>query len=170
MLSGWWCSRWFTSSEGEPWQTNTQKTHPKDSVELPAPSSWPMVIGVWHHAAWGGISDALGGQPDRYHHYPAGGDRLVAPGDSARGPRVCPVSASGRVGLLPVRTSGRSVATLRVGVSHHRMHVPEKVHPYTAGVWGGLAGGVVMAVLACAYGLSRAAQLVVSHQPARRRW
>jgi hypothetical protein len=53
----------------------------------------------------------------------------------------------------PVRTSGRSVATLRVGVSHHRMHVPEKVHPYTAGVWGGLAGGAAMAALACAYGL-----------------
>jgi hypothetical protein len=33
------------------------------------------------------------------------------------------------------------------------MHIPEKVHPYMAGVWGGLAGGVAMAVLACIYGV-----------------
>jgi hypothetical protein len=51
------------------------------------------------------------------------------------------------------RTSRRSVATLRVGVSHHRMRIPERVHPYTAGVWGGLAGGAAMAGLACLYGL-----------------
>ena len=41
----------------------------------------------------------------------------------------------------------------KIGVSHHRMHIPEKVHPYTAGIWGGLAGGVAMAVLAAAYGI-----------------
>jgi hypothetical protein len=53
----------------------------------------------------------------------------------------------------PVRTSGRSVAALRVGVGHHRMRIPEKVHPYTAGLWGGLAGGAAMAALAAVYGI-----------------
>jgi hypothetical protein len=53
----------------------------------------------------------------------------------------------------PVRTSGRSVTLLQVGVSHHRMRVPETVHPYRAGIWGGLAGGGAMAVLAVLYGL-----------------
>jgi hypothetical protein len=33
------------------------------------------------------------------------------------------------------------------------MRIPEKVHPYRAGVWGGLAGGVAMVILATAYGL-----------------
>ena len=32
------------------------------------------------------------------------------------------------------------------------MRVPETVHPYTAGIWGGLAGGLAMALLACGYG------------------
>jgi hypothetical protein len=45
------------------------------------------------------------------------------------------------------------VATLKVGVDHHRMRYPEKIHPYTAGIWGGLAGGTVMAGLAAIYGL-----------------
>jgi hypothetical protein len=54
---------------------------------------------------------------------------------------------------VPVRTEGRSVATLKVGEGHHRMYFPEKVHPYRAGVWGGLAGGTAMAVLAAAYGM-----------------
>jgi hypothetical protein len=54
---------------------------------------------------------------------------------------------------VPVSTTGRSVATLRVGVGHHRMRIPERVHPYTAGLWGGLGGGAAMAVLAVAYGI-----------------
>jgi len=53
---------------------------------------------------------------------------------------------------VPVRTTGRSVATLRVGAAHHRMRVPERIHPYKAGLWGGIAGGAAMAILACIYG------------------
>src|SRR6185437_11080272 len=39
------------------------------------------------------------------------------------------------------------------GESGHRVHVPESAHPYSAGIWGGLAGGTAMAALACLYGL-----------------
>ena len=35
----------------------------------------------------------------------------------------------------------------------HRMRIPEKIHPYSAGVWGGLAGAVAMAALAVLYGV-----------------
>src|SRR5262249_18223787 len=41
---------------------------------------------------------------------------------------------------------------LRPGMLGHRMQLPEKVHPYRAGVLGGLAGGVAMAVIALSYG------------------
>jgi len=125
---------------------------PKNSVELPAPSSWPMVLafgitllgaGLVTHwvVSLIGIIITL--------RAAVGWWRQVIPHEAhefvpCRHPVEWPAA---------VRTSGRSVATLRVGVSHHRMRVPEKVHPYRAGIWGGLAGGAVMAALACAYGL-----------------
>ena len=34
-----------------------------------------------------------------------------------------------------------------------RMQVPAQVHPYSTGVWGGIVGGMAMAVVALAYGV-----------------
>jgi hypothetical protein len=53
----------------------------------------------------------------------------------------------------PIMVEARSVVRLRAGEAGHRVRIPEKVHPYSSGVWGGLAGGAVMAALACLYGL-----------------
>lgn len=47
----------------------------------------------------------------------------------------------------------RPVQALRPGMPGHRMRVPEKVHPYSAGMKGGLIGGFVMAGTALLYGL-----------------
>jgi hypothetical protein len=53
----------------------------------------------------------------------------------------------------PILVESRSVVRLRVGEARHRVRIPEEVHPYSAGIWGGLAGGAAMAILACLYGL-----------------
>ncbi len=53
----------------------------------------------------------------------------------------------------PIELGKRSVTHLAPGQGGHRVRVPEKIHPYSAGVWGGLAGGAAMAILACLYGL-----------------
>jgi hypothetical protein len=53
----------------------------------------------------------------------------------------------------PIMVELRSVVRLHAGEGGHRVRVPEQVHPYSAGMWGGLAGAVAMAVLACLYGL-----------------
>jgi hypothetical protein len=53
----------------------------------------------------------------------------------------------------PIRTAGRVVRVLEVGKKLHRARIPVEVHPYTAGAFGGLVGAVVMAVLACLYGI-----------------
>ncbi len=53
----------------------------------------------------------------------------------------------------PIKTSARSVGHLQVGKKGHRARIPVEVHPYTAGAFGGLVGGAVMAVLAMAYGI-----------------
>jgi len=45
------------------------------------------------------------------------------------------------------------VVRLTAGQAGHRVRIPEEIHPYSAGFWGGLAGGAVMAALACLYGL-----------------
>ena len=42
---------------------------------------------------------------------------------------------------------------LAAGDRQHRMHIPPEAHSYSAGALGGLAGGAVMATLACLYGL-----------------
>jgi hypothetical protein len=47
----------------------------------------------------------------------------------------------------------RSVVRFELGEGGHRVRIPEEIHPYSAGMRGGLAGGTAMAVLACLYGL-----------------
>jgi len=53
----------------------------------------------------------------------------------------------------PVKTTSRSVAQLEWGKQGHRVRVPVEIHPYGAGVIGGLVGGAVMAILAILYGI-----------------
>src|SRR4030095_15407286 len=49
--------------------------------------------------------------------------------------------------------STRRVAHLQAGEEGHRVYIPVRVHPYTAGLFGGAVGGVGMAIIACLYGL-----------------
>lgn len=121
-------------------------------IEMPAPSFWPMVMAF-------GLTLLLAGMVT---HYAVSVVGLIILLRAAVGwwRDVIPKELHEHIPIrlpeewaAPVRTSGRSIAKLHVGVEHHRMHYPEQVHPYIAGVWGGLAGGTVMAVLACGYGL-----------------
>lgn len=56
-------------------------------------------------------------------------------------------------GPKPIRTAGRVVQMLEAGHVPHRAHIPVSVHPYMAGVIGGAAGGIAMAIAACISGL-----------------
>jgi len=60
-----------------------------------------------------------------------------------------------RVEALPAAatTTRATVAYLRVGEQGHRVRLPVEIYPYSAGIKGGIAGGVAMAVLAVAYGV-----------------
>ena len=73
---------------------------------------------------------------------------------------VLPVEAVERIPLRPLALRPRAVTPVPRKVAHlapgeggHRVSVPATIHPYSAGVWGGLAGGAAMAVLAMLYGL-----------------
>jgi hypothetical protein len=124
----------------------------QDSVEMPRPTVAPMVMslgllllgaGVVFGLAFlivGGlilvaglglwIADLLPGQGHVHEH-------LVEP---AQRPR-------------PIQPAPGTVETLREGMPGHRLRLPEKVHPISAGVKGGIVGGLVMPVPALLYGL-----------------
>jgi len=54
---------------------------------------------------------------------------------------------------VPIATSRRKVARLAAAEVPHRARLPLEIYPISAGLKGGLAGGVAMAVLAMLYGL-----------------
>jgi hypothetical protein len=53
----------------------------------------------------------------------------------------------------PVVAKPATVEQLQTGMPGYRMRLPSQVHPISAGIKGGIVGGVVMAVPALAYGL-----------------
>ena len=123
-----------------------------ESVELPKPTAWPMVValgvtlifaGFVTHAAVSvvGVVLAIAGgvgwwfqvlPEEQVEHVP-----LRPPAERAR----------------PVAPSAAPVERLKLGEAGHRVRVPVEVQPLSAGIRGGLYGGVAMAAIALLYGL-----------------
>jgi hypothetical protein len=121
-----------------------------DTVELPAPTAWPIVLafGVMLVAA-GMVTNAavsvLGAIVAVCGYI--GWFRDVLPHEKMESVPVGDIPQ-------PVSTSRRQVE--RVEFMHrdlHRARLPLEIYPVSAGVKGGLAGGVAMAVLAMLYGI-----------------
>jgi hypothetical protein len=128
--------------------------HPSDDrsrIQLPAPTFWPMVLAF-------GITLLLAGIVT---HWAVSVVGFVIAFKAAIGwwKTVIPHEQHEAVAIetdrrpTPIKVGVRSVVKLRLGEGGHRVRVPEEIHPYSAGFWGGLAGGAVMAALACLYGL-----------------
>jgi hypothetical protein len=125
----------------------SEQTH----VEMPAPTFWPMVFAFGITLLFAGLVT----------HYVVGIVGVIIAIRAAVGwwRDVIPVEEHEEVPIdpalrpAPIIAEERSVVHLRAGEGRHRVHVPEEIHPYSAGFWGGLAGGAVMAGLACLYGL-----------------
>lgn len=54
---------------------------------------------------------------------------------------------------VPIASSRRKVARIAAAEAPHRARLPLEIYPVSAGIKGGLAGGVAMAALAMLYGL-----------------
>lgn len=123
-----------------------------NSVELPTPTAWPIISAFGMTLLFAGLVTnlivslaglvisligSIGWFRDVFPH-----------------PRHEPVPVrKPDAHPQPIRVEGRKVQMLAVGEDGHRMHVPEEIHPYRAGVFGGLAGGLAMAIVACGYGI-----------------
>lgn len=122
----------------------------ESSILMPAPSFWPMVFAFGTVLLFAGLVT----------HWTVSAVGLVIFLRSAIGwwNNVVPHEEHEFVSIdlarrpAPIHVETRSVVRLQVGQSAHRAHLPERIHPYSAGIWGGLIGGAVMAGLACLYG------------------
>ncbi len=131
----------------------TDETQPKDSsagqfVEMPAPTAWPFAMALGSALTFAGMLTNIS--------VSALGAILTVCGAVGWFREVFPHEHHE---LLPVRpeeplpASPREVARLAVAHKVERAWLPLKIYPISAGVKGGLAGGVAMAVLAMLYGV-----------------
>jgi hypothetical protein len=126
--------------------------HGPRTIEMPTPTAWPIVLSVGVTLIGMGFATSLAlsvvgvfllvialvgwiGQllPGRGHSHEPLPDRSQWP--PAPTPRE------------------RAVEQLRPGMPGHRFRLPEKVHPISAGVKGGIVGGLLMPIPALLYSL-----------------
>src|SRR4029453_17273985 len=120
-------------------------TDPRDEyIELPAPTAWPMVAALGITLGFAGLVTNM--------MVTVVGVVLTIAGAIGWFRDVLPVEDVERIPLpsparraRPVQPSARKVAHLVPGQAGHRVSLPVEIHPYSAGVWGGLAGGAAMA-------------------------
>ena len=122
------------------------------ALEVPAPTVAPMVLAFGVTLVFAGLVT----------HVSVTAVGLVLTLAAAVGwwRQVLPVERIVDVVLPPVAARARPIAPvasgverLRAGEAGHRTRVPVEVQPLSAGVVGGLVGGVAMAVVALFYGL-----------------
>src|SRR6267143_2785993 len=125
------------------------KTELPKTIEMPAPTSSPIVFAFGLTLLFGGlvtsasisalgaivsIAGAVGWFSDVQPH---------AKHESVRVSEEIP----------PVTTTRREVARIGLAGELHRARLPVEIYPVSAGVKGGLAGSVAMAIIAMLYGL-----------------
>lgn len=118
-------------------------------AEVPAPTAWPVVLAL-------GVALLATGLVTTAAVSELGGVLMLA-GAVGWFREVLPM---GRTVPVPVAEAHATVATARSKIEQarwltpelHRARLPLEVYPLSAGVKGGLAGGVAMALLAALYG------------------
>ena len=119
------------------------------TIHLPAPTAWPVVLAFGITLMFAGLVTDLA--------VSVLGLMLSVPAAVGWFRNVLPIEAHDLVPIEPARPavvpSARRVARLPAAAHLPRAALPLEVHPVSAGIKGGLAGAVVMALLAMAYGI-----------------
>jgi hypothetical protein len=120
-----------------------------EQIEVPAPTPWPIVLAFGMTLVFAGLVTAM----------PVSilGAILALAGATGWFRDVLPVEKEECVPVvhedISIETSRTSVDRISVRNDLSRASLPVEIYPISAGVKGGLAGGVAMALLACLYGL-----------------
>jgi hypothetical protein len=130
----------------------TQTADRPDSVEMPRPTVWPMVLSLGLFLAAAGVATnaAITVTGAVLLVFGLGGwvAQLVSGRGHVHEPRVAPEL---RPALPPARAG--EVSRLGTGMPGYRLRLPVHMHPVSAGVKGGIVGGIVMAIPAIGYGI-----------------
>ena len=122
---------------------------PPSEIELPAPTAWPIILAFGVTLMFTGlltsVSVAVLGVILTLAAS-VGWFREVFPHEREEVVPVVPES-------IEIATEKRTVQRLPISPEIVRAWLPLETYPISAGVKGGLAGSVAMAVLACTYGL-----------------
>lgn len=129
--------------------TTTTRASNGGTLELPAPTAWPFVLAFAVTLLFAGLVTSAS--------VSVLGAILVIAGAIGWFRNVLPHEAHESIPVLPeqpvIATTRREVAHLGLAHEAKRAWLPLETYPVSAGVRGGLAGSVVMAVLAILYGL-----------------
>lgn len=117
-------------------------------MELPSPTGWPFILALGCALIFAGLVTSASAS--------FLGAILAVCGCTGWFLEVLPHERHEPVPVeaeaVAIATSRREVARIEVAPEIHRAKLPIEIYPVSAGVKGGLAGSVAMAVLACLYG------------------
>jgi hypothetical protein len=129
---------------------NPRTTGTPATVELPAPTAWPVILAFGLTLLFAGLLTSVA--------VSAVGAVLTVAGCIGWFREVLPHEHHETVPVVPeiprVVTERPEVARIRAVPEIHRTRIPVEIYPVKAGIKGGLAGSVAMALLAMLYGLT----------------
>jgi hypothetical protein len=125
------------------------------SIDVPAPTAWPLVLAAGFTLLFAGLLTNVS--------FTALGGVLAVAGCVGWFREVFPHQHEEALAISPedprVTTVRRVVERVPVAPDQLRAWLPVQTYPVSAGVKGGLAGSVAMAVLGCAYGVLKAGSI-----------
>ncbi len=129
-----------------------QTSRPPSDIPAPAATAWPLVLAFGFTLIFAGLLTSAS--------VSVLGAVLTVAGCAGWFREVLPSEHEVELPVTPDEfvpvTPRRAVDRLPVAPDQVRAWLPLHTHPVTAGLKGGLAGGVAMALLACAYGVVKA--------------
>jgi hypothetical protein len=128
--------------------SSPQRMGTPPTVELPAPTAWPVVLAFGATLLFAGLLTSIS--------VSAVGAVLTVAGCVGWFREVLPREREETVPVTeaaPIAAERVEVTRIRVAPEVHRIRLPIETYPVSAGIKGGLAGSVAMAVLAILYGV-----------------
>src|SRR6266446_3613629 len=130
-------------------------SQPPRAIEVPAPTAWPFILAFGATLLFAGLVTSTS--------VSVLGAALALAGCIGWFRAVFPHAQEETVAVVPedirLITDRQVVERLPVQGDQVRAWLPVRTYPISAGVKGGLAGSIAMAVLACAYGFLKAGSI-----------